>query len=123
MYERSIDKLLSKPAFVMRLIKHFSWVLVLLIMSVLIGAVGLIIFENRTFEDAVMHSAFLLSGFGIVEMPESLGGKLFISMFGLYCNLFFLAAFSLICAPIIHRILHKIHMDTKDENSASSLFE
>lgn len=111
MYERASDKLLSKSAFVTRLLKHLFWVLGLLTVSVLIGATGLFYFENMTLENAIVHSAFLLSGFGIVQMPDSLSGKLFIGIFGLYANLFFLASVSILCAPVVHRILHKFHLD------------
>lgn len=44
-------------------------------------------------------------------MPDSLSGKLFIGLFGLYANLFFLASVSFLCAPVVHRILHKFHLD------------
>lgn len=111
MYERSSDKLLSKRAFSLRLLEHFSWIVGILVLSVLVCAGGLLYFEDTTFENALVHSAFLLAGFGIVEMPNSLSGKLFIGIFGIYANLFFLAAVSFLCAPIVHRILHKFHMD------------
>lgn len=111
MYERASDNLLSKRAFAARLFKHFSWVVLVLGLSVLVGAAGLLYFEETTLEDAVIHSAFLLGGFGIVQMPENLSGKLFIGLFDLYANLFFLASVSFLCAPFVHRILHKFHMD------------
>lgn len=111
MYERASDKLLSKRAFAARLLKHFCWVVGVLGLSVLVGATGLLYFEDTTLENAIIHSAFLLGGFGIVQMPDSLSGKLFIGLFGLYANLFFLASVSFLCAPVLHRILHKFHLD------------
>lgn len=66
MYERASDKLLSKRAFVARLLKHFCWVVSILGLSVLFGATGLLYFEDITLENAIIHSAFLLGGFGIV---------------------------------------------------------
>jgi hypothetical protein len=53
----------------------------------------------------------MLSGFGLIEVPTSFSGKLFIGLYGLYASVFFLASFSIIFAPIVHRILHKLHLD------------
>jgi len=86
-------------------------------LSVLVGVAGFIVFENKALEDAILHAAYMLSGFGLVEMPASTAGKLFAGLFGLYASVFFLAAFSIVFAPIVHRILHKLHLDPGDKGS------
>lgn len=111
MYEKLSDKMLSRVNFFKRIAKHVMCIIFIMISSVFLGAAGFIIFEDLLFEDAIMHSTFILSGFGLIAMPTSTAGKMFAGFFGLYANIFFLASFSILFAPITHRILHRLHVD------------
>lgn len=115
MYEKISDGLIPTERFARRILVHSLLIFLMMALSVSVGAVGFIVFENRSLEDAILHSAFMLSGFGLVEVPVSFGGKLFAGIYGLYASIFFLAAFSIIFAPIVHRILHKLHLDSSDD--------
>ena len=114
MYEKISDQLIPTERFVRRLIKHVLYVLGILALSILAGVVGFMGIEGYGFEDAVLHSAHILAGLGLIQLPDSYAGRLFAALFGLYASLFFLAAFSVISAPVIHRILHKLHLDDKE---------
>lgn len=111
MYERISDEIVSVERFIGRVLKHAAYVVTILALSVLVGACGFMLFEGQSFEDAILHSAYILSGFGLVQVPASYPGKLFAGVFGLYASLFFLAAFSVIFAPVVHRILHRLHLE------------
>jgi hypothetical protein len=115
MYEKISDRLIPAEKFARRMLTHSLLVILIMALSVSVGAVGFIVFENRSLEDAVLNSAFMLSGSGLVEVPASFAGKLFAGIYGLYASIFFLAAFSIIFAPIVHRILHKLHLDSDDD--------
>lgn len=110
-YEKKTDKPLTVRAFSLRLIWHVLVVLSLLLISSLIGAWGFVSFEGQPFEDALVHAIYLLGGGGVIAHPSTSGGKLFVVFYGLYSKLFILAAFSIFAAPILHRILHKIHLE------------
>lgn len=69
--------------------------------------------EGYPFKDSVLDAAHILAGLGIVNMPDTYTGRLFAVFLGLYSSLFFLAAFSVIAAPVVHRILHKMHIEDK----------
>lgn len=118
MYEKISDRIISTEKFLLRVLKNTLYVLAVLAFSVLVGALGFIAFEGHSIEDAILHAAHILSGFGLVELPSTYTGRLFAAFFGLYASLFFLAAFSVIFAPVVHRILHKLHLekDEKEEN-------
>jgi hypothetical protein len=90
---------------------HAALVLALMAVSIGVGVIGLVFFEGKGLEEAILHAAYMLSGFGLIEVPTSFSGKLFIGLYGLYASVFFLASFSIIFAPIVHRILHKLHLD------------
>lgn len=111
MYERLCDRLIPAERFLWRLTKHVLCVLGLLALSVLAGALGFMSLEGYGIEDAILHSAHILAGLGLIQLPGSYAGRLFVALFGLYASLFFLAAFSIIFAPVVHRILHRLHLD------------
>lgn len=114
MYERISDKLISTERFLLRVLKTVGCVAGIMALSVFLGAIGFMYFEEHSLEDAVLHSAHILSGLGLVEVPRTYAGRFFAALFGLYASLFFLAAFSVIFAPIVHRILHKLHLEEDD---------
>lgn len=113
MYEKISDRLISSERFIWRLCKHALYVVILLATSVIVGALGFLAFENYTLEDAMLHSAHILAGLGLIQLPETYAGRVFVALFGLYASLFFLAAFSVIFAPVVHRIVHKLHLDAE----------
>lgn len=111
MYEKISDRLITTERFLGRLLKHAFYVLGILALSVLAGALGFVSIEGYSLKEAILHSTHILAGLGLIELPESYAGRLFVALYGLYASLFFLAAFSVIFAPIVHRILHKLHLD------------
>ncbi|MBI1621750.1 hypothetical protein [Aquamicrobium zhengzhouense] len=112
MYEPSSSRLISFERFVWRVGKHVGCVVAIMALSVLAGSAGFALIEGYSFDEAILSAAHILAGLGLIQFPETYAGRLFAAMFGLYANLFFLAAFSVIFAPIVHRILHKLHLDT-----------
>jgi len=113
LYEKISDELISTERFIWRLLRHGFYVLGILALSILAGAIGFIILEDYRLGDAVLHSAHVLAGLGLIQLPDSYAGRIFAVLFGLYGSLFFLAAFSAIIAPVVHRALHKMHLDDK----------
>lgn len=111
MYERISDQLISTKRFVWRLVRHGLYIISILTLSALVGAAGFMLLVGYGFQDALLHATHILAGLGIIQLPESYAGRLFVVLFGLYASLFFIAAFSIISAPVIHRVLHKLHLD------------
>lgn len=114
MYERNSEQLISTGRFMWRLVRHGLYVIGILTLSALVGVAGFMVIEGYDFEDALLHATHILAGLGIIELPKSYAGRLFVVLFGLYASLFFIAAFSIISAPVIHRLLHKLHLDDAD---------
>lgn len=110
-YENKSDELLTKRAFALRLIWHILLVVILIIASSFVGAWGFMRFEGQSFDDAIVHAIYLLGGSGVVQHPSTPSGKLFVVCYGLYSKFFILAAFGIFAAPILHRILHRMHLE------------
>lgn len=109
MYERFCEPPLSRLAFLRRLALHAGSVGALVLGSLGIGILGFLYFERSAPTEAFLNSALILGGLGLIGVPGSIGGKLFASFYGLYAGLVFLAAFGIMFAPIVHRLLHTFH--------------
>jgi len=79
------------------------------------GIIGYRLFEHLAWLDALHQAAMLLSGMGPVIDMTSDAGKIFDSIYALFCGVILLASTALLFAPVIHRILHRFHIeDTSD---------
>jgi len=113
MYETKTETLLPRAGFAKRLLFHASVALGVLVVSLGAGMLGYTYFEHLSLLDAFLNSAMLLGGMGPVNAPVTAGGKLFAGCYALYAGLVFIVTAALIFTPILHRVLHKFHWNTK----------
>ena len=111
MYESKTHPLLSRKRFLRRVFLHMATALSLLLLSLLLGMWGYQYFEHLPWRDAFLNSSMLLGGMGPVDPPQSNGGKLFAGLYALYAGLVFLIVVGLVLAPLVHRIMHKFHLE------------
>ena len=111
MYESRKHPPLPRPRFLRRLALHAAGALGLLLASVLIGMAGYGYFEDLAWRDGFLNSAMLLGGMGPVDAPITDGGKVFAGIYALYAGLVFIVAAGLVFIPVLHRLLHKFHLD------------
>ena len=111
LFERRHHRLLSGRDFARRMLRSLAIAAVLVILSLLVGIAGYRFLEDRTWEDAYLNAAMLLSGMGPLWSPQTTGGKLFAGLYALYCGLAVLAIAGVVLAPLIHRMLHHFHAD------------
>jgi uncharacterized membrane protein len=79
--------------------------------TLLIGTVGYHLVDNFGWLDAFHQSALLLSGMGPVKENASVAGKIFDSFYALFCGVILLGATGIMFTPVIHRILHRFHIE------------
>ena len=113
MYENRKQRPISSGKFVRRLLLHLVAAAALLLVSLGIGMVGYVHYENLSWLSAFLNAAMLLGGMGPVDAPQTDSGKLFAGFYALYAGLVFIATATLIFTPIVHRLLHKFHWDDK----------
>ena len=80
-----------------------------------VGMAGYHGFEQLSWLDAFLNAAMLLGGMGPVESPKTEGGKLFAGLYALYCGLVVLVVAGIVLAPVAHRILHRFHLEEREE--------
>ncbi len=85
--------------------------LILICVSLFIGMLGYHALENLSWIDAFLNAAMLLGGMGPVNAPITVAGKLFAGLYALYCGLAVIFVAGLLLAPLLHRFLHKFHLE------------
>ena len=113
-YESRKHQLLSRPHFVRRVLWHALAAAGLVLGSLLIGMAGYGYYERLPWLDAFLNAAMLLGGMGPVEEPQTAGGKLFAGLYALYAGLVFLVAAAVVLAPVVHRLLHRFHLEARE---------
>jgi hypothetical protein len=111
MYESKKQPVLSRQKFVRRLTGHLSAACALLIASLGLGMFGYVSLEHLSMVDAFLNAAMLLGGMGPVNAPQTEAGKLFAGFYALYAGLVFIVTAALVFTPMLHRLLHKFHLD------------
>jgi hypothetical protein len=66
--------------------------------------------------DALLNASMILGGMGPVDRLETTAGKIFASFYALFSGLVFLAVASVVLAPVVHRFLHRFHVEGSDDS-------
>ncbi len=122
MFENRHEPLASRRAFLWRLSKYALLALGFIVVSLVIGMAGYHYFEGMPWIDAFVNSAMLMGGMGPVSELHTEAGKLFAGFYALYCGLIVIIAIGIVAAPLLHRVLHRFHLDAttgKNEDSDS----
>jgi hypothetical protein len=116
MFEHRSQPLLPRGAFMRRLALHASASLGLVALSLGIGVVGYHGLEGLPWIDSLLNAAMILGGMGPVNELHTVRGKLFASGYALFSGIVFLAAVGVLFAPLVHRLLHKFHLEIDSQD-------
>ena len=111
MYERKHEPLLPRYHFARRFVLHFISATLFVVLSLGLGVLGYMLFEGLNIVDGYLNATMILGGMGPVDLPKTTGGKIFAGSYALYSGLVFLFASAIVLAPIMHRILHRFHVE------------
>jgi hypothetical protein len=116
MLEHRRERLLSRPAFIRRQLRFAVVALVFAAVALAIGVVGYMYFAGFTFVDAFLTASMILGGMGPVgELPNN-GAKWFVSFYALFSGIALLGTVAVILTPLVHRMLHALHLDDNDRD-------
>ena len=115
MFESACEPMITPREFALRLLRHVAIAQLIVGVSMLIGMLGYRLTEGLAWIDGFLESAMLLGGMGPVHAPVTEGGKLFAGFFALYAGLLFIAVGGFVLAPVLHRVLHRLHVDDNDD--------
>ena len=80
----------------------------------ILGIVGYHYIAGFDWVQSLLEASMILGGMGPVKELPNDGAKIFASVYALFSGLIFIAIMGLMLAPVVHRILHKFHVDEKD---------
>jgi hypothetical protein len=120
MYEHHQKPLLSRAAFLQRMLGHIGVAVMIILGSLGIGIAGYHFLEGLTWIDSLLNASMLLGGMGPVNELHTTMGKIFASLYALYSGIVFLVVAGVLFAPLFHRFLHRFHLELSDEDRPGS---
>jgi len=116
MFEHRANPLLPRRQFFARLARSAWLGLVIIGGSLAIGMIGYHAFEHMSWLDAFANASMILSGMGPLAPIETPGGKFFAGCYALFSGVAFLTSVGVVFAPVVHRALHRFHLETHGES-------
>ena len=111
MFEHRTDPLLPRHHFLYRVLVYSALASLVVGAALGLGVAGYHFLGGLPWIDALVNASMILGGMGPVDPISSHAGKLFASFYALFSGLLFIGAASLVLAPFVHRIMHKLHLD------------
>ncbi len=111
MYERQSQPLISKRLFARRVARSFAAGALIIVVSLSVGMLGYHWLEGMRWIDSFVNAAMILSGMGPLEPLKTDGGKLFAGLYAIYSGLAVILIAGVVFAPVLHRFLHRFHLD------------
>src|SRR5262249_36316875 len=118
MYEPRSAPLLSRRRFFQRMVGHLFWAGALVAVSLVLGTIGYHRLGGMAWVDAVLNAAMLLCGMGQVGEVATSSGKIFAALYALYAGLVLIGVTTILLAPVLHRVLHSVHLEGANESKA-----
>ena len=113
-FETINEDVASKGRFLGRLLASLLAACAIVGGSLLIGMLGYCGLEGMSQIDGFLNAAMILSGMGPVTPLATTAGKLFAGCYALYSGLALVATTGIVLAPVVHRFLHRFHVEETD---------
>ena len=115
--EQKREKVIPLSSFFLRLGRYGLFALLLIAVSALIGTLGYHQLAGLTWLDSFYMACMILTGMGPVADMHTNAAKLFSSFYALYSGVAFLTITAVFFTPIIHRLLHILHVEQSEDNT------
>jgi hypothetical protein len=114
MFETRRENVLPARHFARRILWSFALSAAIAAIALGIGVTGFHFIAQLEWIDALHNASMILGGMGPVAEMRSDAAKLFSSAYALFCGLVFISVVAVTLIPVLHRVLHKFHMDEAD---------
>jgi hypothetical protein len=114
MFERRHQNIAPTSVFIKRLVLWFGVAFLLILVALFIGIAGYHWTAGLGWIDSLLNASMILGGMGPVDQLTNPAAKIFASLYALFSGLVFIAVMGVVFSPILHRMLHKFHLDEKD---------
>src|ERR1044071_2590124 len=115
MYEHRRQRLLSRVEFRKRVGRHGLVALGVLVFGLGIGVLGYHWLAHLSWVDSLLNASMILGGMGPVDPLKTNTAKIFASCYALFSGLAFIGIVSVLLAPFVHRLLHRVHAEEREQ--------
>ena len=121
MYETRRQNLLTRAEFALRVLWHFTFGVGVAAIALFAGMLGYRYLAGLSWVDSLLNASMILGGMGPVDTLKTNASKIFASFYALFSGLVFIGLLGLLLAPFIHRVMHKLHLESvAEEKKAKS---
>ena len=113
-YEHRHDQLAPRSVFIKRVIAALAVALALILVALMIGIAGYHFIAGFNWVDSLLEASMILGGMGPIKELPSDTAKVFASIYALFSGIIFIGVMGIVLSPVVHRIMHKFHVDEKD---------
>jgi hypothetical protein len=114
-FEHHTKSLLPRKQFFNRVLRYAGFAFLLLGFSLGVGVLGYHYFNELSWLDSLLNASMILTGMGPIDPMKNDGAKWFASTYAIFSGVAFLSTVAVFLSPIVHRFLHKIHLDDDKE--------
>src|SRR5262245_31186146 len=115
MFETKGDELLPRHEFMLRMLRSSGVAMGIVVLSLGAGSVGYHVFGGLPWIDSLLNASMILTGMGPVDPMTTPAGKLFATFYALYSGVAFLTLMAVLLAPLLHRAMHRFHLDEESD--------
>lgn len=120
MKKNLVKPLLSPRQYAFEIIKNLGISLAIIGFSLGLGVMGYHYYGNLSWIDSLLNASMILSGMGPVNELHTFSAKLFSSFYALFSGVVFITSVAVLLTPIVHRFLHKFHLEKEAEHANDS---
>ena len=113
-FERHHDPLAPRSIFFKRVAASLLITFGMIGFALAIGITGYHALAGLGWTDSLLEASMILGGMGPVNPLTTDAAKIFASLYALFSGLMFIGIMGVVLSPIVHRFLHKFHVDEKD---------
>jgi hypothetical protein len=110
-FERRHQKLAPISVFAKRLAGAVALAAGVVVVVLFIGVAGYHWLSGLDWVDSLLEASMILGGMGPVNPINNTAAKLFASGYALFCGLVFIGIMGIVLTPVVHRMLHKFHVE------------
>jgi len=114
MFERRHEKLAPRRVFVRRVVMSLALSICMILVALSFGVTGYHWIAGLNWIDSLLEASMILAGMGPASQLTTSSSKIFASVYALFSGLIFIGIVGVALSPILHRALHKFHIDQKD---------
>jgi hypothetical protein len=104
----------SWGVFLVRFLRNAFFASAFIVISLGGGVWGYHYFAGLGWVDSLLNASMILTGMGPVAELHGETAKIFASLYALYSGVAFLTFVAVLFAPVVHRFLHKFHLDLSE---------